>query len=176
MTSKLLLFPSGKPRINVGMLYVPFVCEILEVLAACSARGVDYYPYCGHRTYAESGELYEKWVTGKGGRAAPPGASQHNFGLAVDVAPDGDMAKTGLQPDWRDAAYVILGEEVAKRPRLHWGNSYNDSPHVGWADFVSRPRITILDSAWRRNFFEDGETKDLLVKYVWPLVDEHSRV
>jgi hypothetical protein len=37
---------------------------------------------------------------GQGGRCAPPGSSMHNFGLAIDVSPHGDLAaiagKVGL--------------------------------------------------------------------------------
>jgi len=39
----------------------------------------------GYRTYDEQAELYRLYLAGLGNLAAPPGTSEHEFGLAADV-------------------------------------------------------------------------------------------
>lgn len=39
----------------------------------------------GYRSYAEQAELYRRYLNGTGNLAAPPGRSNHNHGLAVDM-------------------------------------------------------------------------------------------
>ena len=91
----------------------------------------------GYRTIEEQESLWEKYKAG-GPRAAPPGKSAHNFGLAIDVALDGDDSLAGLQPDWNTshAGWRWLFEAIAKHPRLHSGRSFNDACHIerlGWS-------------------------------------------
>lgn len=54
----------------------------------------------GYRTYAEQAELYRLYVAGLGNLAAPPGTSNHEFGLAADVHTE-DLELVALG----DAAY-----------------------------------------------------------------------
>lgn len=91
----------------------------------------------GHRSNAEQSRLWQIHLAG-GPKAAPPGKSAHNYGLAVDVVPDGDTGKPGIQPDWsgHSAAWKWLGDAVDKHPRLRHGRHFGDSPHiqkVNWA-------------------------------------------
>jgi hypothetical protein len=89
----------------------------------------------GYRGLEEQYVLYQKFLKG-GPRAAPPGRSAHNYGLALDVALDGSDAP-GLQADWNTShpGWAWLFDAVWKHPRLHSGRSFNDADHVealGW--------------------------------------------
>ena len=51
--------------------------------------GVDLYPegpLGAYRTYDQQAELYRKYLNGTGALAAPPGISEHNLGIALDLA------------------------------------------------------------------------------------------
>jgi hypothetical protein len=94
----------------------------------------------GHRSNAEQSRLWRVHLAG-GPKAAPPGKSAHNYGLAVDVVPDGDTGKPGIQPDWSgsSAAWAWLAKAVDAHPRLRHGRHFGDSPHiqrVRWQDFT----------------------------------------
>lgn len=54
----------------------------------------------GYRTYDEQAELYRLYLDGLGNLAAPPGTSNHEFGLAADVTTE-DIELVALG----DAAY-----------------------------------------------------------------------
>lgn len=95
----------------------------------------------GFRGLEEQAALWEKFKAG-GPRAAPPGKSAHNYGLAVDVALDGDESRPGLQPDWNTShdGWKWLFEAIWKHPRLHSGRSFNDAAHIerlGWGSVVT---------------------------------------
>lgn len=156
-------------RINLDLLYPPFFERLLNVLAACRARGSDYYVTFGFRSWAEQHQLRALYLAGKGGKAAPAGLSAHNYGIAVDLAPDGDLKRPGLQPVWTDAAYVVLGEEV-KRVGLVWGASFGDKPHVQWPGFVNGKELSVLNDMWK---VAKGNTVARL-KTVWEYLGQHQ--
>jgi peptidoglycan L-alanyl-D-glutamate endopeptidase CwlK len=122
-------------RIDIDQLYLPFVEQVLEVVAACRARGADYFAVSGYRSDEEQARLYNQGRTTPGPvvTQARPGQSAHNFGLAVDFVRDGYLDRAGLQPDWRPESYDVLGEEALRRG-LAWGGSWAkpDRPHVQW--------------------------------------------
>jgi hypothetical protein len=68
----------------------------------------------------------------RGPRAAPPGKSAHNYGLAVDVVLDIDPVKPGLQPSWRTdlPGWLWLKSACTAHPRLKNGWSFGDWPHI----------------------------------------------
>lgn len=89
----------------------------------------------GYRSLAEQEALWLKYKAG-GPKAAPPGKSPHNYGLAVDVVLDGSPAP-GLQPDWNIAhdGWLWLFDAIWRHPRLHSGRSFHDADHIerlGW--------------------------------------------
>lgn len=143
-------------RIDLDKIYPPFLERALTLLARCRKRGADYVAIFGYRSYAEQAQLHANYLAGKGGRAAPPGASAHNYGLAIDFARDADASAPGLQPDWSDAAYRILGEEAAKLG-LHWGAGYGDRPHISWPGYVSASDLAPLRLVWERSRGTDAE-------------------
>lgn len=151
-------------RLNLDLLYPPFRAVVFEVAARARALGHDYVATHGFRSIEEQQRLFVAWGQGKGGRAAPGGRSAHNYGLAVDFCADADEAKPGLQPDWREPAYDVLGE-CAQALGLVWGNSFNDSPHVQWPGYVSGKELGAL----RRIALYAHADKDL--EEVWAHLD-----
>lgn len=113
-------------RVTLDRVYPPFVVVSLEVIARCVARGVRYVATHGFRDLTEQAELRRLYLAGKGGKASPAGLSAHNYGLAFDFVCDWSP-RPGVQPDWREAAYRVLGEESAKAG-LVWGGRFGDSP------------------------------------------------
>lgn len=101
--------------------------DVESVLAGSPYSWVVLY---GYRSLDEQKELYNKFLAG-GPKAAPPGKSAHNYGLAVDVVPDGSPAP-GFQPDWNTGhdAWKWLFDAVFDHPRLHSGRTFNDSDHI----------------------------------------------
>jgi hypothetical protein len=91
----------------------------------------DWYVLSAYRSLAEQEVLYAKYQAG-GPRAAPPGRSAHNFGLAIDVVLDADSAKPGLQPTWdiNLKGWIWLKAHCAAHPRLKSGWSFGDWPHI----------------------------------------------
>ena len=97
----------------------------------------------GFRSLQEQEKLWQIYRKG-GPKAAPPGKSAHNYGLAVDVVPDGDDTKPGIQPDWThedkdNVEWLWLFDAVWKHPRLHSGRSFQDASHIerlGWKQYI----------------------------------------
>ena len=57
--------------------------------AATAQLGIDLYPggpLSAHRTHEEQVDLWQRFQAGLGPRAAPPGTSSHERGVAVDLA------------------------------------------------------------------------------------------
>lgn len=140
-------------RLNLDQLYLPFVAKLLELLAACRARGADYFAISGYRSASEQAALYFQGRTTPGPVVtyARPFESAHNFGLAVDLCRDGHLDRRGLQPDWRPESYDLLGEE-AEKVGLVWGGSWRkpDRPHVQWPGFVTATDLQPLKPIFER--------------------------
>lgn len=62
------------------MRVIPLILAELKETIGLRAQVVS-----GHRSLAQQRTLYAAYRRGTGGRAAPPGQSAHNFGLAIDV-------------------------------------------------------------------------------------------
>lgn len=147
-------------------------------------RSVHVLPYTytvtyGRRATAIQQDLYDRWVAysawvayskyqkGQGpvapaapeapvaGLAAPPGMSAHEYGLAIDVALDGDDKTPGCQPTWNIAlpGWQALFAAVRADPVLHSGADFpapkQDYDHVerynwkafkGWNTAPGAPR------------------------------------
>jgi peptidoglycan L-alanyl-D-glutamate endopeptidase CwlK len=140
--------PTDLIRISLDQLYLPFVEILLDVMAACRARGADYFAISGYRSDAEQMVLWCQGRTTPGTivTGARAGESAHNYGIAVDFCRDGVLDRRGLQPDYRPESYVILGEE-ARRAGLVWGGDFKhlpDRPHVQWPGFVTKEDLAPL--------------------------------
>lgn len=84
----------------------------------------------GYRTYAEQNTLYNQGRTTKGKKVtnAKGGQSNHNFGLAIDVA----EIKNG-NIDWNEQEKVLVKvAPIGKKWGFEWGGdwkSFKDKPH-----------------------------------------------
>ena len=154
-------------RIDLDLIYAPFLEKLLDVIAACNARGCTFVATHGYRTYGEQMALWAKGriVRGPVVTNAKGGESSHNFGLAVDFVRDLD-AKPGVQPSWDDNDYLVLVEE-AEKAGLHSGKGYKDYPHVSWPGYVTAVDLLPLHMAW-----EDAKSVSTLerLKKVWQKV------
>lgn len=158
-------------RVDLDLIYPPFLVRFAALLAACNARGKRYVITEGHRTYARSNDLHKAYLAG-GPRAAAGGKSGHNFGLAFDVVLDVDPLKPGVQLSknpWGSEDYAVLIEEAPK-VGLKCGADYKDFPHIEWPGFITADELAPLDLIFRRS------TGSLLarLKKVWEHVDAYS--
>lgn len=131
----------------------------------------------GFRSYVQQLELYMK---GRNARFeivskkdvvtnAKPGWSMHQFGFAVDLAPD-DITKQGLQVDW-DASHpvwkqlVSLGGKFGLAEGAMW-RTFPDNPHFYPQELPANPTDQIrtlygkggIASVWK--WFDDFLTKN----------------
>jgi hypothetical protein len=115
-------------RVNKDLLDPDFLKDIEGLLIPSPYT---WYVTYGFRTFNEQKELYKKYLAG-GPKAAPPGLSPHEYGLAVDIVPDVDDTKPGLQPDWITSStrWLWLFAKVLIHPRLKSGKSFQDDDHV----------------------------------------------
>ncbi len=127
----------------------PYARALIEKAAA---KGFIIKVISGTRSYAKQAELYEKYKAG-GPLAAPPGRSNHNFGIAFDIgvftgSTDPEKAKNYLgESSLYDAAGALAGEVG-----LSWGGNWKtqkDKPHYelrpAWAkDLSEKDMVTKL--------------------------------
>lgn len=155
--------------VDLNYAYLPFLERLLEAKAKARERGADYYTTEIYRSMERSRSLYVAYKRG-GPRAAPPGASGHNFGIASDEA-------LIIQPSprrklsWGKKDYSILYEEL-KKVGLTNGSSYGDWPHVEIPGFVKANDLAPLSRIWE-NSDPNAPTLDRL-KEVWKYLDSKN--
>lgn len=111
-------------KVDRGLLREPFATDVDGLLAARPESWVVHY---GFRTREEQAALYATFLKG-GPRAAPPGKSAHEYGLAVDVVVlDGEKHTdwNAEHPAWRGLLADILAH-----PRLHSLCNIGDCDHI----------------------------------------------
>src|SRR6266404_9337830 len=101
----------------------PFARALIEKAAN---QGIIIKVTSGTRSFAEQDELFKKHLAG-GPLAAPPGKSNHNFGLAFDVtiftgSTDPEKAKTPL---FEGPGYKAVGA-LGTRLGLEWGGNWKN--------------------------------------------------
>ena len=158
-------------RIDLDLIFPPFLEKILNVVASCNERGFPYHATRGYDTYGAQMALWAKGRTMRGIKVtnAKGGQSAHNFGLAVDFVLDSQKEIPGIQPDWSAEAYRVLIEE-AKKVGLHSGMSYNDYPHIGWSGYVSGEDMVPLAAAWEKSA-DTGPSTLARLQQVWKTVE-----
>lgn len=126
----------------------PLLADRVRLLAeALAKRGINIEVVQGVRTFAEQDKLYAQGRSTKGQRVtnAKGGQSNHNYGVAVDLAP----TENG-RIDWDDnRAFLTIGEE-AKKLGLKWGGD--------WKKFVDKPHVELPSPsiAVMRKLFDKG--------------------
>lgn len=118
-------------KVDIQQLEPELYADLKELLEELPHM---YFVSEGFRSLERSKQLNDAYVADpkKNPRAAPPGKSAHNFGLAVDVMLDGDPIKKGIQPDWNTVSngWKDLIKAVKKHPRLHSLHNVGDWPHI----------------------------------------------
>jgi len=114
-------------RCDKGLLRPTFSDDVEKLFKGSKYT---FYALSGTRSMEEQKVLWEIYQAG-GPKAAPPGKSAHNYGLAVDVVLDVSDAP-GLQPSWdtKLAGWLWLKQACFKHPRLQSGWSFGDWPHI----------------------------------------------
>lgn len=110
---------------------------VARAQAIAASMGCEYRAISGHRTYAEQAKLRAAWQAGRGGKAAAPGYSNHNFAIAVDfgVFQGGDYLDGSQVKIRRDLAAAVhrAVAEVARPMGMEWGGDWRgrdcDPPH-----------------------------------------------
>jgi len=84
--------PLGDIWCPCGTLHlIPAAADSFNAMrqASLDQFGIDLYPagpLSAYRTYDQQAYLYNLYLSGKGAPANPPGTSEHNLGIAVDLA------------------------------------------------------------------------------------------
>jgi peptidoglycan L-alanyl-D-glutamate endopeptidase CwlK len=156
-------------RIDLTLLYPPFVAKLEQLEEVLQHTGAVYYVTSGLRTVDEQDKLYTQGRTSPGQIVtnAKGGQSAHNFGLAVDFCRDADLNKAGLQPDWNVKSYKLLAqkaEEIGLEAGLHW-QTFQDAPHIQLPLSKKGIKLSQLLTIYRKN-------KDL--KEVFRFLDQYS--
>lgn len=131
------------PKVDPTLLQPEFLADVKELFTRLPTDWACTY---GFRTRIEQDTLYKKYLAG-GPKAAPPGKSAHEFGLAIDVVLDGDPSKPGIQADFDDRkqAWIDLYTLLAKHPRLKSGVTFGDGCHIErykWQNYKNwRPSV-----------------------------------
>ncbi len=157
------LFKAG---VSLDLVYPPFLDRWFRVLERCQARGKRYLATEGFRSFGESLQLNQKALAG-GPRAAPPGASGHNYGLCFDTALIIQESPKRVVR-WGPGDFDVLIEE-ARAEGLDCGVDYHDTDHFGWPGFVNARQLLPLKEIWVRN------TQLALperLRLVWDFVDK----
>lgn len=158
-------------RVNWDLIYPPLVERIFDVVAACQARGSDYWAVNGFRSPEEQLALYAKGRNAAGAVTEPKKVvtkvkfGYHNLGLAVDFCRDGDIEKPALQPDYDVRHYALLAEEAESHglePGFRW--KWQDAPHVQLALYKKGLTVDEL----RRLYQVKG------IPEVWARLDKHG--
>ena len=111
-------------RIDASRLDGGFLADCQATFNALPDRWVVTY---GFRDHAMQQALWDKYQAG-GPKAAPPGKSPHEVGLAIDVFLwDGSRLPNY---DVTDPRWQAMFAAVLAAPRLHSGQSFGDSDHI----------------------------------------------
>lgn len=157
--------PADLLRIDLDLLYPPFMERLVECIGDLLDQGYPYRVYSGYRSYDEQTKLYQAFLAG-GSRAAAPGRSAHNFGLAVDCA----LQKAPKVLSWAKEDYSPLIEALPKF-ELRSGASYNDRPHINFPDYEGSTQLRPLDKIYRTT----PGTEKVKLKAVWDFLNKGQK-
>lgn len=132
----LISVPSGnlvdeRSELNIATLHPRVQPLARRLIQQAAENGMIFKVTSGSRTYEEQAELRKRWEEGKGGKAARPGYSNHNFGLAFDVTEFKSLLP-GALPIWESPNYKRMGN-LGQGLGLFWGGKWmgddEDQPH-----------------------------------------------
>jgi LAS superfamily LD-carboxypeptidase LdcB len=83
-------------------VYAPLARGVEQLLLVANRAGIPARVTSGRRTHAQQRALYRRFLAGMNPYpVAPPGSSDHEIGLAVDVWTGSQDANTSLGALWR---------------------------------------------------------------------------
>jgi hypothetical protein len=91
--------------------------------AQLNPEGLEVRISHGTRSLEEQGQLYRKYLANRKYKAAPPGRSAHNYGMAIDIAIIRGSAAVDSPATWERLGR--LGESLG----LRWGHGFDDDDH-----------------------------------------------
>lgn len=133
---------------RLAKVHPELTARIRRAASTLSAQGITIEVVQGLRTYAEQNALYAQGRTKPGKKVtnAKGGASNHNFGLAVDVCPF-----VSGKPNW-DASQGTWDKigDAGKAEGLEWGGD--------WSSLIDLPHLQIpgLSIAQCRALYDTG--------------------
>ena len=118
--------------------------KFLEQLSAFNAAaGGRYSVLSGYRSIAHQQQLYNRYLAGNGPVAAKPGSSQHNFGLAADLAPSNARdVHAGLAKQF-GLVFTVPSESWHIEPT--WGRSGKGGGGFGLPSWLTNPLKWVKD-------------------------------
>ena len=93
-----------------------------------AAAGNRYHVNSGYRSNAHQARLYALYLAGRNPLTAPPGRSQHNKGLAADLAPSDARNRHGNLASKFGLAFTVPSESWHIEPA--WGRGSNAGPSL----------------------------------------------
>ena len=120
--------------------------KFMEQLSAFNAAaGNRYSVNSGYRSNAEQERLYARYLAGNGPVAAPPGSSQHNKGLAADLAPSNARDVHGGLAKKFGLVFTVPSESWHIEPT--WGRSGGGGGGFGFGlpSWLSNPLKWVKD-------------------------------
>lgn len=111
---------------NIKSLRPEFQVKAMLFMNNLLSKGHLIYIYSTYRSLDKQYEYRKKYLSGEGGKAAAPGYSWHNYGLAFDFVPvreDGSL-------DWSYNNFNSIYLPEIQRLRLKSGKAFSDKPHV----------------------------------------------
>lgn len=154
----------NKVNIDTTQLHPYVRFKLKKFLEECEKTKQYVIITCGYRSKAEQDALYAQGRTKPGNviTNAKGGFSQHNWGIAFDIAMNHDVNKNGKVSDdvWNTRGFQNVAK-LAKKHKLGWGGdwkSFKDMPHfyyAKWGDGTSQLRANyssfeVFKKTWSR--------------------------
>lgn len=118
---------TGGPRGAYGIT-VPAAASFQKLSEAYKAAGMGNLTVnSGGRTYQEQARLYALYKAGKGNKAAPPGTSLHESGIALDLG--GPLYNTNMQAAMATRQHQWMRQNAAQFGWYWVGKNYGESWH-----------------------------------------------
>lgn len=118
---------TGGPRGQYG-LTVPAASSLNQLRAAYSKAGMGNLTInSGGRTYADQQYLYNLYLSGRGNKAAPPGSSLHESGIAVDFG--GPLYSTNMNAAVATKQHQWMRQNAAQFKWFWVGKNFGESWH-----------------------------------------------
>jgi LAS superfamily LD-carboxypeptidase LdcB len=94
-------------------VWPPLATAITQLVAAAARAGIPAQVTSGVRTYSQQARLYRRYLAGMNPYpVAPPGTSDHELGLAVDIWAGNDANTIAVGNAWARAGGVWSTRDI----------------------------------------------------------------